>query len=66
VLIITYMVTSSSSAYGSSSHDNVVDGNYNKKNFITPGKRKNTHDDGMATAATATTTAHPRTTKKPT
>jgi hypothetical protein len=38
------MVTSSSSAYGSSFHDN-VDGNDNNNNFITPGKqRKNTHD----------------------
>jgi hypothetical protein len=42
VLIITYMTTSSSS---SSFHDN-GDGNDNNKTFITPGKRKNTHDDG--------------------
>jgi hypothetical protein len=44
VLIITYMMISSSSAYGSSFHDN-GDGNDNKKSFCTPGKRKSTHDD---------------------
>jgi hypothetical protein len=32
VLIIAYMISSSSSAYGSSFHDN-GDGNDNKKNF---------------------------------
>jgi hypothetical protein len=44
VLIIAYMMSSSSSAYGSSFHDN-GDGNDNKKNFFTPGKRKSTRDD---------------------
>jgi hypothetical protein len=38
------MMTSSSSAYGSSFHDS-GDGNDNNKNFFTPGKRKSTHDD---------------------
>jgi hypothetical protein len=37
------MMTSSSSAYGSSFHDN-GDGNDNKKILFTPGKRKSTHD----------------------
>jgi hypothetical protein len=41
VLIITFMMTSSSSAYGSSFHDN-GDGKDNKKSFFTPGKRKST------------------------
>ena len=45
VLIIAFMISSSSSAYGSSFHDN-GDGNDNKKNFFTPGKRKSTRDDG--------------------
>jgi hypothetical protein len=44
VPIITYMMTSSSSAYGSSFHDN-GDGNDKKKIFITPDKRKSTRDD---------------------
>jgi hypothetical protein len=44
LIFITYMVTSSSSAYGSSFHDN-GDGIDNKKSFFTPGKRKSTHDD---------------------
>jgi hypothetical protein len=38
------MMTSSSSAYGSSFHGN-GDGNDNKKIFFTPGKRKSTHGD---------------------
>jgi hypothetical protein len=45
MLIIAYMMISSSSAYGSSFHDN-GDGNDNMKNFLTPGKRKSTRDDG--------------------
>jgi hypothetical protein len=44
VLIVTFMMTSSSSAYGSSFHDN-GDGNDNKRSPITPGKRKNDRDD---------------------
>jgi hypothetical protein len=39
------MMSSSSSAYGSSFHDN-GDGNDIKKFFFTPGKRKSTRDDG--------------------
>jgi hypothetical protein len=38
------MMTSSSSAYGSSFHDN-GDGNDNNKSFITPGKRDCDDDD---------------------
>ena len=45
MLIVTYMVISSSSAYGNSFHDN-GDGYDNKNNFFTPGKRKSTRDDG--------------------
>jgi hypothetical protein len=45
VLVVAYMLTSSSSAYGSSFHDN-GDGHDNKKNIFTPGKRKSTRDDG--------------------
>jgi hypothetical protein len=44
VLIIAFMMTSSSSAYGSSFHDN-GDGNDNKKNFFTLGKHKSNRDD---------------------
>jgi hypothetical protein len=45
VPIIAYMISSSSSAYGSSFHDN-GDGNDKKKNLFTPGKRKSTRDNG--------------------
>jgi hypothetical protein len=61
VLIIAYMISSSSSAYGSSFHDN-GDGNDNKKNFFTPGKRKSTRDDGDDGNDS---TAHQTATKKP-
>jgi hypothetical protein len=44
MLIMTYMVISTSSAYGNSFHDN-GDGYDNKNNFFTPGKRKSTRDD---------------------
>ena len=44
MLIVTYMMISSSSSYGNSFHDN-GDGYDNKNNFFTPGKRKSTRDD---------------------
>jgi hypothetical protein len=44
VLIIAFMTTGSSSAHGSSFHDN-GDGNDNKRSFVTPGKRKSNRDD---------------------
>jgi hypothetical protein len=44
VPVITFMMTSLSSTYGSSSHDN-GDGSDNKKNFFTPGKRRSNRDE---------------------
>ena len=61
VLIITYMMISSSSAYGSSFHDN-GDGNDNKKICSPPASAR--APTTTTTTTTVTITAHPRTTKE--